>query len=198
MSLLFGIKVQLVLESCPISGVHFSICFLFVQQSDTLYMHKEGFFSGMLNKEEIFFFLHSQTFDIRAGQSRQCLMMIINGWLLWTLISICLTFQFMLSKKELSLAWPVVFPPHGPEKQTQMTTNTDKYIHCHQNNSTYTFLTPWGDRKLTVTTKQPVHPLLISEIETNHLTPRHFLAYHHVIFFPSPPTYLITVLFMLI
>lgn len=142
-----------------------------------------------------FFFLHSQTFDIRAGQSHQCLMMIINGWLLWTLISICLTFQFMLSKKELSLAWPVVFPPHGPEKQTQMTTNTDKYIHCYQNNSTYTFLTPWGDRKLTVTTKQPVHPLLISETETNHLTPRHFLAYHHnVIFFPSPPTYLITVL----
>lgn len=166
MSLLFGIKVQLVLESCSISGVHFSICFLFVQQSDTLYMHKEAFSLVCWIKMR-FFFLHSQTFDIRAGQSHQCLMMIINGWLLWTLISICLTFQFMLSKKELSLAWPVVFPPHGPEKQTQMTTNTDKYIHCHQNNSTHTFLTPWGDRKLTVTTKQPVHPLLFSEIETN-------------------------------
>lgn len=167
MSLLFGIKVQLVLESCSISGVHFSICFLFVQQSDTLYMHKGGFFSGMLNKDEIFFFYIVRHLTSVPDNHTQCLMMIINGWLLWTLISICLTFQFMLSKKELSLAWPVVFPPHGPEKQTQMTTNTDKYIHCHQNNSTHTFLTPWGDRKLTVTTKQPVHPLLFSEIETN-------------------------------
>ena len=32
-----------------------------------------------------------------------------------------LTFQFMLSKKEQSLAWPVVLPPHGPKKHKKNT-----------------------------------------------------------------------------
>lgn len=139
-----------------------------------LYMHKR-LFSLVCWMKKRWFFLRSQIFDIRAGQSHKCLMMIINGWLLRTLISICLTFQFMLSKKELSLAWPVVFPPHGPEKQTQMTTNTDMYIHCHQHNSTHTFLTPG----VTENWQSPVNTVCPSPVDfrnrnqLKHLTPSH-------------------------
>lgn len=66
MSLLFRIKVQLVLESCSISGVHFFMRFLFVQQSETLYMHKKGFFSGLLNEEEMIFYAVRYLTSIRT------------------------------------------------------------------------------------------------------------------------------------